>query len=605
MALRTELFQQLPWDGGLNTRLDPALVPNNQLQSADNVVFATKGSRKTRNGLDFFDAIALASTQASSGTTRTIVFDRSLTGIISVGSDVSIFHSDFDANYDGKSFTVLTLTTTTNTDDTITYTHPLTFAEATTVAPTVKLGLNQDGISTIGLFDYFRNEGGGSKVRDLISIMSDGSVFEYDDSGLRTTITNSGAALTSITKTSFEQINEKLVIGFNSTGNTPKKIESSGGTRTMTDLGGSPPNFSIVSEHLSRLWTNDKTDPDRLHYSSTGKPEEWNGAGDSGAIDIGPGDGDPEGITAIFPTFKGELLVAKKNRLYQVSGLTPEDFIVRIISDGIGVESHNSIVPVDQDDMLYVSSRGFHSMSATANFGDFSAQFISADIQPTFQDFVSLENVQGVYIPTLNSICWAVNSGSTAGNSDLYFFNILLKEWYRWTDISCQAITNRLIGGKESLVIGTNEGRILEINEEKFSDFGNEAISVRIKTGINYPDSNPYTVKGFRKLILMFVPQGDTSFTAKVKIDNLDEQDVIFSQTGSFDALGTTFTLASSMLGVSNTLAPVTLPIDGFGHGATLEILKEDADEPIELFSYGYEYEPASTGQETGVEGDG
>jgi len=96
MTLRTELFQQLPWDGGLNTRLDPALIPPNQLQQADNLVFATKGSRKTREGVGYFDALAFANTQAASGTTRTLVMDRTLTTLISPGDTISVFHDSFD-----------------------------------------------------------------------------------------------------------------------------------------------------------------------------------------------------------------------------------------------------------------------------------------------------------------------------------------------------------------------------------------------------------------------------------------------------------------------------------------------------------------------------
>ena len=105
-----------------------------------------------------------------------------------------------------------------------------------------------------------------------------------------------------------------------------------------------------------------------------------------------------------------------------------------------------------------------------------------------------------------------------------------------------------------------------------FSDFGNEGIPVVIKTGVIYPDGQPYTVKGFKKLVLMFVPQGSTSFDVDITIDNQDAQTITFSQTGEFDALGDTLILKQSKLGVNPVLAPVTLPIDGYGHGVILEI---------------------------------
>ena len=45
MPARTQLFQLLPWIGGVNTSQDDSLIPPNQLVRADNCIFDTKGSR--------------------------------------------------------------------------------------------------------------------------------------------------------------------------------------------------------------------------------------------------------------------------------------------------------------------------------------------------------------------------------------------------------------------------------------------------------------------------------------------------------------------------------------------------------------------------------
>jgi hypothetical protein len=52
MASRTQIFQQLPWDGGLNTSLDEAMIPVNQCRELDNVVydFGACGVRDYRDG---------------------------------------------------------------------------------------------------------------------------------------------------------------------------------------------------------------------------------------------------------------------------------------------------------------------------------------------------------------------------------------------------------------------------------------------------------------------------------------------------------------------------------------------------------------------------
>ena len=52
MPKRTVLFNQLPWNGGLNTSVDPGMIQPNQLIQADNIVFDTSGARKKRLGID-------------------------------------------------------------------------------------------------------------------------------------------------------------------------------------------------------------------------------------------------------------------------------------------------------------------------------------------------------------------------------------------------------------------------------------------------------------------------------------------------------------------------------------------------------------------------
>lgn len=596
MPLRTKLFQIQQWGGGLNTSVDPALIPNTDLVVANNVIFDTKTSRRKRGGIELWDYVGTASTRSSSGTTRTLILDAADAGKFSVSDDISVFHSQFESFYDGKSFTVDTVTTTTNTDDTITYEATGSLTEGSTSVSPIRVGLNSSGTRLIGTHDFHRNAGGGSKVRVAFAVNSAGAFYSYNESGKRTTLTNAGTAVTSPTIANFETINEKLIIGIDGTTNTPKKYDPAS-SADVQDLGGTPPNFSILRQHLSRIFTNDKSAPDRLHYSSTANPEEWNGAGDSGAIDIGIGDGDPSGITGIYPTFKGELFIAKKTKLYRVSGFTPETFRVEQVSNGIGSVGNDSIAQVDQDDLLFASGRGFHSISATANFGDFSASFISNTIQSLFNDLVDLNRIRARYIPDLNSVAFAVSSTGT-NNSELLFYNIVFKTWYRWPGIKPESLMLRIEGDRKRLYIGNADNRILQTQTKAFTDFGNVGIPLGVKTGIIYPDGQLYTIKAFKRLILLFRPKGSFTFTAKVKIDNFAEQVLTFSQGGEADLLGSSFVLGTSELGIDPVLAPNVKPIDGYGHGATLEIEQSGSGQDVEIYGFGFEFEDAGTAQE-------
>ncbi len=57
MPKRTVVYQQMPWLGGRNTSLDPALIDPTQLVTADNVLFDTDGAKKRRPGFASFGRV--------------------------------------------------------------------------------------------------------------------------------------------------------------------------------------------------------------------------------------------------------------------------------------------------------------------------------------------------------------------------------------------------------------------------------------------------------------------------------------------------------------------------------------------------------------------
>ena len=73
MPRRTQLYQKIPWNGGINTAMDAGIIDDNDLVTADNVVFSISGARLKREGFDYFDSnIPTPNSRSSSGTTRTL-----------------------------------------------------------------------------------------------------------------------------------------------------------------------------------------------------------------------------------------------------------------------------------------------------------------------------------------------------------------------------------------------------------------------------------------------------------------------------------------------------------------------------------------------------
>lgn len=612
MARRTQFFQQIPWTGGINTAVDPGLIPANDLQIAENVVFGSSGSRLRREGWSYLDAesaIPAVTHRSSSGTTRTLVFASSVyesgpaNHRLVTGEKISVTStgSGNDLQYQTTEGTISSITTTSVTNDTISYTFAgaSSLAEGSTSTGTLTV---ERATEVLDINDYWRDDASNVRVQLLVAVTNQPKFFKYDSSGRREEITNGGTALTGpATQVTSLVMNNNLIMAFSRTGDTPKKYKPEDST-DVEDLGGSPPDFSIMRIHQRRLWTNDKTNKDRLHYSSPDNAEEWQGVGDSGALDIDPGDGDEVGITAIFPSFKGSIFVAKGTKLYEVVGDSPENYTVQPVTRGLGAVSHKAVVPVDLDDVVFTSYRGVHSLQATAAHGDFEANYLSTKIQPTFNDLdqSKLSKCQAAWLPHLNSVAFALTEEDSTGNNTIYFFNAQIKEWYEWPDIQARALALRRTTTTfiPQLVIGNNKGRIITTQNGTFTDFGSSGTSFRIKTGTIYPDGNPTTMKAFKRIGFLFKPKGTFQFTVSVKIDNLPVQSLAFEQTSSGDLLGSTFVLGSSVLGIDNAFAPFFQPIDGLGRGCTVEVIQSSAGEQVELYGFIIEFEPADFSQE-------
>lgn len=366
-----------------------------------------------------------------------------------------------------------------------------------------------------------------------------------------------------------------------------------------------PPNASILSEHLGRVWTNDKNNKDRLHFSETFNPFKWQGFGDSGAIDIGIGDGDPTGIIGIFPTFRGELFVQKKTKLYRISGQYPETFTVQLVSSSIGGESHNAIIAVDQNEIYWASPRGIHSLTTTDSFGGFSSNFISKKIQDTYNEDVNPSNryrMQGAYLAEINSIAFALQLSTKINNDDIYLYNIETQAWYRWTNLSCTALVTSTDSDRQRFYLGTSTGRVSKSFIDSNSDIdtnGNEVgIAYRLKTGVIFVDENRYSVKGFKKFALVYKPTTSSVISVLLKIDNYPIQSLSFTNINDGDVLGETFVLGSSVLGFSQVLAPFTQSMDGYGRGIQIDISQSGQGEATEIQGFLIEFEGAGDQQE-------
>jgi len=248
----------------------------------------------------------------------------------------------------------------------------------------------------------------------------------------------------------------------------------------------------------------------------------------------------------------------------------------------------------------------------------FESSFISKDIQPEFNDFQAGRKkfIQGVYIPSFNSIVWGVSDSGSTVNRELFFYNLILKQWYKWPNISCQSLVTRSEDASPRLYTGTNNGRVIKTQNGNFFDtldsvslsdklgtdfllgFSQLGISTfdfsipfRIKTGTVYPDNNPRALKNFLGVAVWVKPKDNYTLNGRFKIDNQDTQTFTITETQTFDLLGSTFILGTSELGALAKAFPVYRSVDGVGYGATLELEENTVEHQMEVLGYSIDFE--------------
>lgn len=498
-------------------------------------------------------------------------------------------------------------------EDIITYTFSgaTSLTESTTADSSGNITLREEAICE---HDYWYDDG-SSKTHKLIVMTSAGRLWSINlSNGIRTIIYDTGTAYTSLplTTASMVTFDNRLMVATEGQNNVMKYMFPStlGGTGVLADVinqgSVATPKPSILQTHLGRLWCNDKANFDRLHYCETGVYNRWQGQGDSGALDVSQGDGDPKGLSAIFPPFKGDLIVSKRTKLYRILGVSPDDFQLIKLTDGVGCVGQQSVTAVDQDDIIFVSDNGVHSLNATSAYGSFSGAYLSSAIQGSINDTwnkTQFSRIKATYVSELNSVAFTVPEAEDITPTNLWFYNVPLKRWYRWPDVDCASIAVVRDTDRQRLYIGTSQSRIGRtlsgFNYDVDFSGDDQAVDMTLKTGRIFPDNSPTTIKAFKQFALIYKPTGTYNITATIKIDNFSSQSLLFSQSSGSEVLDVDFVLGVSAWGGERVAQAFVQTLDGYGRGFQVTINQSGVNEFGEILGFQVMYEPAEWPQET------
>ncbi len=321
--------------------------------------------------------------------------------------------------------------------------------------------------SVNGMFDYWRGGGNASFTQNFIIVTASGEIYKDNLDGTVKNITGT-AALGADPIPVFCVARDTLTMWF-STNVVPLKYAGSG---NVASLGGTPPQGRGAVFHANRMWTwGVNANPSRLYYSSSASIEDWSGI-DTGSIDIDVDDGDR--IIGVIP-FRKVLFVFKgpnKGSIHIISGSSPtgaDGFSHEIFNRGIPLQSHNSIVQVGND-VLFMSNRGIHSLSAVQDFGNFTGTEETRFLKKFFREQINpnyLERVWATDYSQKSCVLWTIaRAGTTSNNKALGLSYVRHKEEgykpFTWNR-SCvsSAIRKNPNTHLDDLIFGSNTGTCL------------------------------------------------------------------------------------------------------------------------------------------------
>jgi hypothetical protein len=327
---------------------------------------------------------------------------------------------------------------------------------------------------------------------------------------------------------------------------TPRRWDGSAGSTSA--VGGTPPTFSFMVTHKNRMWAAGVASaPSRLYYSGSLDANDWVGA-TAGSIDIDPSDGDR--ITGLR-SHKNELIVFKgphRQSIHRITGSSPsgsDAFARETFVNGIGSVNHNGIFTIN-DDLVFTSPRGIHSLAATAAFGDYIEAFLSRPILSYYQDSLNhsvLYKNWGANYSTTGQAIWTMpKSGGSVKNVYLvYDYRFQPGRWISWSKDSAYVAANCLAviensARKHRIFAGTTNGYVYEIDRSSHVIDSSTAYTVDVKTPfLNFGTSAH--LKTIEDGFMTLRPTGTSTVTFGYTRDRQAEQTIAIDQTVG-DTLG-------------------------------------------------------------------
>lgn len=468
-----------------------------------------------------------------------------------------------------------------------------------TVAPSTYTVVNSAEIK--GLYDYVKQD-----ATQYFIAATSSTITKYVAAATAWSVLCSTATLTDGQYYDFTVFNDTMVI--TAPGDIPKKwygtLTATENIGTGTDPDDWRPNTVAYCETYDyRLWFGNITDanggvtdsvkPNRLRYSSDLGTVAFEG------VDAYPPlqyfDMDDSSIVGLAVA-GSRLIVFCSNKIYAIAGnanSTSISYYRILLNDGIGCASNRSIVSLE--DKLYFMGKDGHFYITDG----YNMQRISDKIMGTVngENKAQLGRVCGSYYPKYQQIWWAVPTGSSTYNDNIFVYYPKLAAWSVYDGINAGSIAQRKVSGDYKLYTGDSAAGLVYLQDSGNSDYdastytasGINAYFTTKSYGLGYPEM----LKRFDSCYVNANHSGDYDLSLEFSMDfgnalynttiDLDPDTVLW---GAFNWGSGSFWSASTKIMTNE------VPIEKDGQFLRIKFSNTNAGEPFSIYGFTIKYTP-------------
>src|SRR6185503_49234 len=405
-------------------------------------------------------------------------------------------------------------------------------------------------------------------------------------------------------KVTFEQFANVLIVGFEN--RAPVYYTIGGNLKDLsvrTTHMNTPP--SMFRKHDFRLfYAGIENDRDRVFVSATNNIFDYTLLGGGFAMRFDDGDGDPQGVTGISPTFRGDLYVYKWNSIYRVYR-SNYGYGIDQVTNEAGSISHTAIAAT-QNDIYSVDTGGIRSLAVTAKYGAAEETTLTWPIYDYFQrsiNWSAYKNFHLTYDKATATLLFLYTSSGSSVNDRILGMNLSTRQFFEWRDCEYPAIGRYFEFGRQRTFVhcATHGASVLDKNV--YTAGTNEPINLDVETGKIFPFGDPKMVFNVTQAWLLARP---TTKSVEVRIEySLDGK---APNVVTLDTLGTGYgaiisddpnvggVIGTDIIGLMpEDMAILPFKCTGEGHSIQWRIKQEppesDPDQPCEIYGIVYEIE--------------